>query len=375
MTTALLVPDLPREGWHSMDRYASRLAKYLPAELPEMDVRLAGPIGALTEDDQRSGNGPQRPSSEIGRYVDRYLRYPRRVRRQPADLLHVLDHSYAHMLRVKTNVPRVVTVHDLLPLLMVQRRARTLRAGARNVLLNHVLRSLRLADAWIVSTEWLRRELADWLGRAEGIHVVAHGVDDAFFDGSHELPPATRERLGIPQDRFVVLHVGSVVERKNVAGVLAAVDGARDAGIPVWLLQVGGQFTPAQREEIAVRGLDDIVTQVPGAAEPDLRAAYRAADVLLFPSHYEGFGLPLLEAMASGLPVVTSGAAALAEVAGDAAVVVAGRDPEPYVEALTRLARDPAWRDTFRARGSERARRYRWVETARQTAEVYRGLL
>jgi glycosyltransferase involved in cell wall biosynthesis len=111
------------------------------------------------------------------------------------------------------------------------------------------------------------------------------------------------------------------------------------------------------------------------ATEAELRAGYRAADVLLFPSHYEGFGFPVLEAMASGLPVVTSGAGGLAEVAGDAAIVVGGREVEPYVVALRRLVTNTSWREQLVRRGLERAKRFRWVETARKTAELYRSLL
>jgi len=168
--------------------------------------------------------------------------------------------------------------------------------------------------------------------------------------------------------------VGSVGPRKNIPAVMAAVRGLRETQCNAWLLQVGGTLSPAQRRDLAAQGLQDVTRNLPDAAEPDLRAAYRAADVLLFPSHYEGFGFPVLEAMASGLPVVTSGAGGLAEVAGDAAVVVGGRETAPYVTALRRLATNAPWRGQLIARGVERARRFRWVETARQTAELYRRI-
>jgi glycosyltransferase involved in cell wall biosynthesis len=366
-----------------MDRYASRLVEHLPDESPDLDVELAGPIASLTTDaahgivhgsGARAGEIAPHDVHDVRRYVERYWSYPRRVRRRRADVVHVLDHSYAHVVRAKPDVPSVVSVHDLLPLITVRRHARGLRERVRNGFLRYVLDSLRQASAWIVSTEWMRGELATWLEDGERIHVIPYGVDDTFFTAPDEAPAVTRTRLGIPNDRFVVLHVGSVVERKNIPGVLAAVDGLKRAGVPAWLLQVGGTFTAKQQADIAARGLEDVVTQVEGASERDLRAAYRAADVLLFPSHYEGFGLPLLEAMASGLAIVTSGAAALAEVAGDAATVVEGRDPEPFVEALQRLHEDEEWREALRTRGVARARRFTWTETANRTADVYRAL-
>lgn len=163
--------------------------------------------------------------------------------------------------------------------------------------------------------------------------------------------------------------------RKNLPAVIAAVHGLRASGTDAWLLQVGGTLTPDQRVDLAARGIAARVRTVGEAAETELRAAYRAADVLLFPSHYEGFGFPVLEAMASGLPVVTSGAGGLAEVAGDAAIVVGGREVEPYVVALRRLTMNATWREQLVRRGLERAKKFRWVETARRTAELYRTLL
>jgi glycosyltransferase involved in cell wall biosynthesis len=217
--------------------------------------------------------------------------------------------------------------------------------------------------------------LAKWLGHDEAIHVIPFGVDDAFFDTPDEDPADTRRRWKIPPDAFVVLHVGSVGPRKNLPVVIAAVDALRRSGVDAWLLQVGGTLTSKQEADLQQRGLARHVARVGEVEEPELRKAYRASDVLLFPSHYEGFGFPVLEAMASGLPVVTSGAGGLAEVAGDAAVVVGGRELEPYIGALKRLERTDHWREKLKCKGLERARRYRWVETARKTAEVYRQLV
>jgi glycosyltransferase involved in cell wall biosynthesis len=307
--------------------------------------------------------------------VRRYGLYPRRVRRFKADLVHVLDHSYAHVVGRRKKTPSLVTVHDLLPVLTVGRTPANIRERIRARMLQRVLRALRDADGWIVSTHWLRGELAEWLGDDDGIDVIPYGVDEAFSQPSDGLRSKMRDQWHIPETAFVVLHVGSVDTRKNFGGVIAAVEGLRDRGIEAWLLQVGDALTEEHSRDIDARKLADVLRTLGRAGEPALRAAYRAADVLLFPSHYEGFGLPVLEAMASGLPVVTSGAGGLSEVAGDAAIVVEGREVEPYVAALERLAGDEAVRCDLVRRGVERAKGFSWAETARRTANVYRRLI
>jgi glycosyltransferase involved in cell wall biosynthesis len=140
-------------------------------------------------------------------------------------------------------------------------------------------------------------------------------------------------------------------------------------------LQVGGRFTADQEQLIQRLGIRPFVRSVASADESTLRRAYRSADVLLFPSLYEGFGFPVLEAFASGLPVVTSGAGGLKEVGGDAAVVVEGRDPGSYVAALLELDEHEGRREILVERGRARARAYTWQKTAEETAEVYRRLL
>ncbi len=126
---------------------------------------------------------------------------------------------------------------------------------------------------------------------------------------------------------------------------------------------------------MARAGIGLHTVNLPEVPEDALRAAYRTADVMILPSHYEGFGFPLLEAMASGLPVITSGMGALAEVAGDAAAVVESTDVDPYLSALNQLIDNSAWRRQLIESGQARARAFRWAETARRTAEVYRTLV
>ena len=393
MPRVLLVPDLPLEHWPAMDKYAHRLRDWLESTYPNVEVRLAAHIGELTREARngRSSGGfvrwwtqpvdPSRvvlPGPLLGpqRYAARYFFYPLRLRREArrADLVHILDHAYAHMLTSARRRPVIVTVHDLMPVIVLRSPTDGWRQGVRNRFLRTTMKALRQADAYIVGNEWLKRELATWLGDDRKIRVVPFGVDRAFFNEAPGARARGRNEWRIPDDAFVVLHVGSTVERKNVPLVLQTLARLRAEG-DAYLLQVGGRFTGDQEQLIERLGLRPWVRSVPAADETTLRRAYRTADVLLFPSIYEGIGFPVLEAFASGLPVVTSGAGALKEVGGDAAVVVEGRDPAGYVAALEALSEDPDHRDALIGRGFVRARQFTWQKTAEGTAEVYRELI
>ena len=404
MPSVLLVPDLPLERWASMDKYAHRLHDWLESSDFGFQVRLAAHIGALTRDSvgrrdraakKRNSRGtafvrwwtqPVDPSKVIlpgplhgpQQWAARYYFYPWRVGREAkrADLVHVLDHSYAHMIEKAGRRPVVVTVHDLMPVVVLRNPTENWREGwregVRTRFLRQALKALRQADAYIVGTQWLKHELATWLGTDKNIFVVPFGVDRAFFGESTVARERGRRDWRLPEDAFVVLHVGSTVDRKNVPLVIHTLARLRQQ-TDAYLLQVGGRFTDEQEQLIDRLDVRSAVRSVASADETALRRAYRTADVLLFPSLYEGFGFPVLEAFASGLPVVTSGAGALKEVAGGAAVVVEGRDPGDYVHALEKLE-DPDERDELIQTGWARARQFTWQKTATLTAEVYKPL-
>jgi glycosyltransferase involved in cell wall biosynthesis len=383
-----------------MDKYAHRLHDWLESGDFGLNVRLAAHIGALTRDsvgrrgsraEQRSDRRkafvrwwtqPVDPSRVIlpgpfhgpQQWAARYYFYPWRVKREAkrVDLVHVLDHSYAHMIETAGRRPVVVTVHDLMPVVVLRSPQDGWREGVRNRFLKQALKALRQADSYIVGTDWLKKELATWLGNDKNIHVVPFGVDRAFFGESTVARERGRRDWRIPEEAFVVLHVGSTVDRKNVPLVIQTVARLRQQ-TEAYLLQVGGRFTAEQEQLIDRLDMRSAVRSIASADETALRRAYRTADVLLFPSLYEGFGFPVLEAFASGLPVVTSGAGGLKEVSGGAAVVIEGRDPADYVHALEKLD-DLDEREELIQRGWARARQFTWQKTAALTAEVYKPL-
>jgi glycosyltransferase involved in cell wall biosynthesis len=356
MSGVLLVPDLALERWPSMDRYAGELAR----RIPELDVAA----------EARTLGGP--------RYLARYLRYPRALRRYRPKLVHVADHSYAHCLSAFPGVPSVVTIHDLYPVHVLAERGRTPRSAARDLLLRWVLGWARRASRWIAVSHFTASEAMRLLALpADKVRVAANGVAEAFFvrppDAAIE---ARRHRwLGNQVGRLVVLHVGNCSPRKNVEAAIDALALLRRRGLDAWLVQVGGRFGPSHITAMERAGFAAFVVQEPTVDEATLIASYYAANALLLPSSYEGFGLPALEALAAGLPVVTTGAGGLAEAVGDAALVIEGAQPAALADALALALTDAPTRARLAAAGLVQARRHTWDATAQHVRRVYDELL
>src|SRR5437879_5128642 len=298
MPSVLLVPDLPLERWASMDKYAHRLHDWLESSDFGFQVRLAAHIGSLTRDsvgrrgataelrgDRRKSfvrwwTQPVDPSRLVlpgplhgpQQWAARYHFYPWRVKREAkrADLVHVLDHSYAHMIEKAGRRPVVVTVHDLMPVVVLRSPTETWREGWREGGRRRGLRQARgarrQAAACVVGAETLQHELATWLGNDQDIFVVPFVVDRAFYGESTVARERGRRDWRIPEDAFVVLHVGSTVDRKDVPLVIQTLARLRQQ-TDAYLPQVGRRFTPEHVQLLQRLGLRSAVRSVSSADE------------------------------------------------------------------------------------------------------------
>lgn len=237
--------------------------------------------------------------------------------------------------------------------------------------------AVRNATGLIAVSQYTKEDVVRTYGRrAEDITVVHHGVDHASFQ-----PPASslrstdedvRRRCRIP-GRYV-LYVGSLQPRKNVAGLVTAFEQLSTFHFPFSLhlvLVAGGAWKEEPiLQRIArspARGRMQLARHVPQA---DLPAIYRGAEVFVLPSFSEGFGMPVLEAMACGTPVVCSSTSSLPEVAGAAALFADPKDPRAIAAAIARVLGDDRLRADLRARGLARARQFSWDHCADQTAAL-----
>ncbi len=237
--------------------------------------------------------------------------------------------------------------------------------------------SVRRADRVIaISTNTAQDVVRFFDVPVDRVAVIFPGVDAHYrpIEDQQQLGQFRRLR-GLP-DRFV-LFVGTLEPRKNLLMLLQAYAAFRRGGGGYKLALVGGKGWLYEPILSAIDALD-LANEVilPGfVAEEELPLWYNAAEALLYPSLYEGFGLPPLEAMACGTPVVVSNASSLPEVVGDAGLLVDPHEPAPWTEALERLWCDSAYRADLSARGLERAREFSWSRMARATIGVYRDLL
>lgn len=282
-------------------------------------------------------------------------------------------HSPDFVLPPVARAVKVLTIHDLSFLRVPECADPRLRWYLGQV----VPRSVRRADFLLADSQSTRHDLIELLGVPPDRVQVIYGGVDARFAPVEEAETLRRVRNRYARGRPYILAVGTLEPRKNYPTLIRAFARAREeARLPHVLVIVGRKgwvYDPifAAVDELSLH--EDVL--FPGfVPDEELPALYSAADVLVTPSFYEGFGLPALEAMACGAPVIVSDVSSLPEVVGDAGVRIDPRDEAGLADALLRVVQDSALRAALRAAGLERARQFTWEGAARELLSVYARL-
>jgi glycosyltransferase involved in cell wall biosynthesis len=381
-TRVALCADYPEEGWPSMDRVATMLLSQLDAgrtsgisleSIRPSFVHRAGRI---------SGTTPPGPACITDRIINRMIDYPRQARRLRSgyDVFHIVDHSYSQLVHDLPAERTVVTCHDLDTYRSVLHPEQEPASPAFRMMTRRILAGFRKAARITCDTEAIRDQITSLgLVPPERLTVAPMGVSGAFTSVPHARADLeARQLVDVPDDALLILHVGSTSPRKRL-DLLVAVFGAIAHQVSsAVLVRVGGAFAAEQQHQIEELALGGRIRVIPSAEESTLAALYRRAAVLLLPSDREGFGLPLVEALACGTPVVASDIPVLREVGGDAVEHCAPGDVDSWARRVLALleergANPERWR-TRQARGIARAAQFTWDRFAGQLVDIYREL-
>lgn len=367
---------------HSFLRYLDELSASL-AQRPEIEVRHAARPSTPRWAQPPSSFGLRRIAgrlrARIRTAIARELRR-RRTRRLPpevthleADVIHLVAPGDSMFIPQLGSRPTVVTVHDLFGSAdgaPDRDRLTRSRADRRGGYFENLARSTRL----VCVSEMTRQEVLEHVSiDPTRVSVIPNGVDRRFIQLPEE---RLKHRLDeLPSAASRIFHLSSSDRRrKNVETTLPVLRRLLDDGLDVRLVRAGAPLSIGQRRLATELGVLDRIDDLGRVDDDALVEVYNVADVLLFPSLYEGFGLPPLEAMACGTPVVASDIAAAREVIGDAGLFADPLDANGLADQIVRILGDGELASTLRARGLERVKEFTWESVAGQFEELYRSL-
>ncbi|MBM3466165.1 MAG: glycosyltransferase family 4 protein [Armatimonadetes bacterium] len=346
---------------HGLGRYVYSLSDTMAALAPDLGLTLLGASPHARDLAARHPNVrvqpvPARPFSP-GEQAD----IPRTLMSLRPDLYHATSAALPFV----RPVPYCVTVPDLIPLLYPGAGGR----GHRLYFMHWLPHALARARHVLTFSQATKQDVLTWLHLpAERVTVAPLGVDPMFRPEPLPDEDARRRRLALPEPYLLV--AGNPRPHKNLGMGLQVFDAIaeRSPDLSLVVLSTSSRALDQAIESARHRGR---IARLAGLSDEDLGVVYRAARALFYPSRYEGFGLPVLEAMACGTPVVSSNATSLPEVVGDAGILVDASRPEEAAAAVLRLCADADLRGKFRDAGLKQAAEFTWERCARITLEVY----
>lgn len=366
-----LIQDYAEENWPSMALVAEMLGRHL--RMDHGDSLQTASLHPRFR--RRLGHLPGLPMGmkfNADRILNRFWDYPRLLRRcwKDFDLFHICDHSYAHMVHGLPPARTGVYCHDLDAFRCLFEPALEPRPFWFKAMARRILKGLQKAAIVFYSTTPVRRQIEHFglLDPARLIHAP-YGIAEEFTPEPAEQDGETIQSV-LPGDNPFLLHVGSCIPRKRIDVLLDVFAGLLESHPHLHLIQIGGQWNEEQVERIQRLRIGERVTQLRGVERQTMAAFYRKAALILVPSEWEGFGLPVIEALACGAIVVASDISVLREVGGAGAVYCPVAEVNAWVQSITRILAAPTSAPCRRIRIGQ-AQRFSWTNHAHIIAEAY----
>lgn len=379
-----IVCDLANEGWRAMDLVAEMLTQHLHSEQAHrltaipLKPRFAQRIGAL----RPIGNSSFAVSTD--RLLNRFHDYPQwlRCERNQFDVFHIIDHSYAHLALELPPERTVITCHDIDAFHSLLPEFSQSRSLPHRMIAKRLLSGLRRAAIVTTVSEWTREQLLlHDLVPADRVLVVRNGVHPTCCPDPD--PDADAEACALlgsrNEGRVNIIHVGSNLPRKRIDLLLNVLAAIREKVRNVHLVRIGGSLTSEQTTQAKRLGIDNAITTIPFVARKVLAALYRCGHLTLVTSEREGFGLPVIESLACGTPVIATDLPVFREIGGDVVTYCGLGDIELWTRRIAELLRErevdkASWRRRVKL-GLKRSSKFSWSSHADAMGSIYEQLV
>jgi len=314
----------------------------------------------------------------IGKKADSYWRrfvsHPAIARKICDGVNHIIDHNNSYLIRYLDPMRTVITCHDLIYFRIQDRKINKEFLSPRHAIRKYTVSGIKKAARIISDSENSKKDLMELFDvPPDKIVVIYPGIRPCFnkIEDSNVLDEG-RKKLGFNWSN-TILHVGENLYYKNIESIFHTLKILLKWGVEnIHFVKVGKDFSLEQKNLILKLGIDKYVHNIGNLDDDDLVLVYNLSDVLVFPSLYEGFGWPPLEAMACGTPVVCSNKGSLNEIVGDSAIFIEPHDHEGIAKAILTLIFDPEIRQDRIRQGFENVKRFDWKKTAEAVFQTYR---